>query len=50
MFKELERVIMNTLPYSCLPALIIINTIYFVIMWSDVLPYGTGISMKYSPR
>ena len=41
---------MNALPYSQLPKLMIIELMYFCIMWMNMFPVKWGISKKWSPR
>ncbi len=41
---------MNTLPYSQLPKLIIIELMHFCVMWMNTFPVKLGISKKWSPR
>jgi hypothetical protein len=41
---------MNTLPYSQLPKLIIIELMHFCVMWMNAFPVKSGISEKWSPR
>ena len=50
MFKESVRLIINTFPYSCIPAQITINLIYFLIFLLNSLTTGNEISLKCSPR
>jgi hypothetical protein len=48
--KERVRGTMNTLPYSHLPKLIIIELMHFCVMWMNEFPVKLGISKKWSPR
>ena len=40
----------NTLPYSRLPKLVLIELLHFVVMWLNSFPVATGVSSIYSPR
>jgi hypothetical protein len=48
--KERARGTMNTLPYSQLPKLIIIELMHFCVMWMNAFLVKLGISKKWSPR
>jgi hypothetical protein len=48
--KERARRTMNTLPYSQLPKLIIIELGHFCVMRMNAFPVKSGISKKWSPR
>jgi hypothetical protein len=48
--KECLRGILCTLPYKCLPPLILIRLLHFVVMWLNNFLLATGISTQYSPR
>ncbi|KAL7465887.1 hypothetical protein ACHAXS_006188, partial [Conticribra weissflogii] len=48
--KERGRGIMNTLPYKRMPARMVIELVYFCIMWLNAVPNKGGVSTEYSPR
>jgi hypothetical protein len=48
--KERGRGIKNVLPYKALPKLMLIEMVYFVVMWLNAFPSKSGISEDLSPR
>ena len=48
--KERARSIYNTLPYARLPKMMIIELLYFVVMWMNSFPVVLGVSSQLSPR
>ena len=48
--KERARGTTNTLPYSIMPKLMIIELMHHVVMWMNSFPVKSGISEKWSPR
>ena len=49
--KERARGVFNTLPFTKgIPRLMMIELIYFSVMWINAFPVRSGISSKYSPR
>ena len=38
------------LPFNCLHKTILINMIYFYILWLNVFPVKNGVSQEFSPR
>jgi hypothetical protein len=47
--KERARGTFNTLPYKKLPKLMMIELLYFCVMWMNSFPVKSGISKKWSP-
>jgi hypothetical protein len=48
--KERGRGVKNTLPFTKMPKLTLIELNNFVVMWLDAFPSKSGISERYSPR
>ena len=48
--KEHGRGIVNALTYYYLPSQIIINLVYFIVMWLNEIPSGKGIPQKYPTK
>ncbi|KAL7461201.1 hypothetical protein ACHAXS_001624, partial [Conticribra weissflogii] len=48
--KERGRGIVNTLPYKRMPARMLIELVYFCVMWLNAVPNKNGVSSEYSPR
>ncbi len=48
--KERGRGLMNTLPYTRMPPRMVLELIYFCVMWLNAVPNKNGISEEYSPR
>ncbi len=48
--KEQTRGIMCTLPYKRMPNQMVVELVYFCVMWLNAIPSKSGISNDYSPR
>ncbi len=48
--KERTRGAFNTLPYKKLPRIMVIELLYFCVMWMNSFPVKSGISEKWSPK
>ena len=48
--KERARSMMSILPYKLLSKLVIVELMYFCVMWMNSFPVKSGISEKWSPR
>jgi len=48
--KERCRGIAATLPYKCLPKMIVTNLVYFAVLWLNAFPVKNGVSNVHSPR
>jgi hypothetical protein len=48
--KERARGIENTLPFTGLPKLMMIELIHFIVLWLNNFPVKSGVSTKFSPR
>ena len=48
--KERCRSIVSTIPFAILPKFIVINIVYFVVLWLNAFPVRNGVSKKWSPR
>ena len=48
--KERRCAIVSTLLFEILPKLIVINILYFFVLWLNAFPVRNGISKKYSPQ
>jgi hypothetical protein len=48
--KERARSTVNTLPYSMMPNIMIIELMHFCMMWLNSFPVKSGISEKWRPR
>ncbi|KAL7460368.1 hypothetical protein ACHAXS_002287 [Conticribra weissflogii] len=48
--KERGRGLTNTLPYTRMPPRMVLELIYFCVMWLNAVPNKNGISEEYSPR
>jgi hypothetical protein len=48
--KERARSTMSILPYKLLSKLVIVELMYFCVMWMNSFPVKSGISEKWSPR
>jgi len=50
LIKERARGVLNTLPYKKMPQLILIELIYYVVLWLNAFPMKSGVSATLSPR
>ena len=50
LIKERCRGILNTLPYSHIPRIMLIHLLHYVVMWLNNFPVANGVSAQYSPR
>ena len=50
MIKERGRALLNTLPFTKMPQIILIELIYHVVLWLNAFPSKSGISETLSPR
>jgi len=48
--KERGRALLNTLPFTKMPQIILIELIYHVVLWLNAFPSKSGISETLSPR
>ncbi len=48
--KERGRALLNTLPFTQMPQVILIELIYHVVLWLNAFPSKSGISETLSPR
>lgn len=48
--KDKGRALLNTLPFHKFPRRIIIELVYFIILWRNASPSKSGVSNEYSPR
>ena len=47
--KERCRAVASDLPFNCLHKTIVINMIYFCILWLNVFSVKNGVSQEFSP-
>ncbi len=50
LIKECGRGILKTLPFKKMPQVILIELIYYVVLWLNVSPTKTGVSAMQLPR
>lgn len=50
LIKERCRGTLNTLPYKILPKRILIELVYFHVLWLNAFPTKNGIFERFSPR
>jgi hypothetical protein len=50
LMKERSRGIKNTIPFTYIPKLMLIEMVNFVVMWLNAFASKSGISEEYSPR
>ncbi len=50
LIKERAWGIICTLPYSCLPRIMLIHLLHFITMWLNNFPVSNGVSADFSPR
>jgi hypothetical protein len=48
--KKRGRALLNTLPFTKMPQIILIELIYYVVLWLNSFPSKSGISETLSPR
>ena len=48
--KERARRVVAELPFDCLPHMLVIHLVYFVVKWLNAVPADLGISTDLSPR
>ncbi len=49
-FNEQARGVIKTLPFDYIPRQLMIEFIYFVVLWLNAFPVKTGMSTIYSPK